>query len=476
MTTAATSPGAPIDVGPGRRVLAVVALTALAAAVGCLIWIGIESAPGLLLAVAALLAAAVASGSAIVHRGWRRRVTQAVAVVTLGCSVTIAVLSGAPRLAHVGRLALLAVAIAVYVVTSRAALRRTVHAGDVWRRQRRPRRPVLIINPLSGGGRFADRIVAAARRAGAEIVELDPDDDVERVVHDLVDRGADCVAVAGGDGTLSTAASVLAECECPMLVVPAGTRNHLALDLGLDRRRPWRALKALRAGYRQRIDLGSVNDRVFVNNVSLGAYASVVADARYRDAKMATASDVIPDVMAAEGQRPVLRFVDDSGEEHVDVDVLLISNNPYEFHSVRSFGRRPRLDAGKLGIASLRLDSGPSTAVAVVLAMTGNPDLHPGFHEWSAGRFEIRAAGAVPAAIDGEPVELMSPVRFESRRTALEVLLPPGASIRARGRGGSVRDLARLAALGHDRMLLPRTTDARRRSSRRSSDDVQLGV
>lgn len=465
MTNAAVAPGEPIQVGPGRRVLAAVALLALLAAVACLVWIGIESAPGLLVAVAALLAAAVASGSAIVHRGWRRRLTQALALVALACSVTIAVLAGAPRFAHVGRLALLVGAIAVYVVASRAALRRTVQARDIWRRQHRPRRPVLVINPLSGGGRFADRIVAAARRAGAEVVELDPDDEVTELVRDLVDRGADCVAVAGGDGTLSAAASVLAERDCPMLVVPVGTRNHLALDLGLDRRRPWRALKALRSGYRQRIDLGSVNGRVFVNNVSLGAYASVVADARYRDAKVATASDVIPDVMAAEGERPALRFVDDTGDEAGDVDVVLVSNNPYEFHSVRSFGRRPRLDAGQLGVATLRLDTGPSTAVAVVLAMTGNPDLHPGFHEWSADQLEIRADGSLPAAIDGEPVELATPVRFASRSCALEVLLPPGASIRARGRGGSLRDLARLAAVGHDRTSLPLTGHARSRSA-----------
>jgi diacylglycerol kinase family enzyme len=452
----------PTLVGPGRRVLAIVALVALLSALACLVWIGIESAPGLLVAVAALLAAAVASGSAIVHRGWRRRLTQLIAVAALACSVTIAIASGAPRPAHVGRLALLAAAIVVYVVTSRAALRRTVRARDVWRRQRRPRRPVLVINPLSGGGRFADRIVAAARRAGAEVVELAPDDDVQRVVHELVDRGVDCVATAGGDGTLSAVASVLTERNCPMLVVPAGTRNHLALDLGLDRRRPWRALKALRSGYRQRIDLGSVNGRVFVNNVSLGAYASVVADARYRDAKVATASDVIPDVMAAEGARPALRFVDDAGEQAGDVDVVLVSNNPYEFHSVRAFGRRPRLDAGQLGIATLRLDSGPSTAVAVVLAMTGNPDLHPGFHEWSAERLDIRADGPLAAAIDGEPVELTSPVTFASHPSALDVLLPPGATIRARGRGGSLRDLARLAALGQDRRSLPVAGDVRR--------------
>jgi hypothetical protein len=92
--------------------------------------------------------------------------------------------------------------------------------------------------------------------------------------------------------------------------------------------------------------------------------------------------------------------------------------------------------------------------------MSGNPDLHPGFYEWSADRFEIRAVERLTAAVDGEPVELTPPVRFASRHLAIEVLLPPGASIRARGRGGSLRDLARLAALGQDRRSLPLTTGA----------------
>jgi diacylglycerol kinase family enzyme len=89
--------------------------------------------------------------------------------------------------------------------------------------------------------------------------------------------------MAGGDGSQALVAAVAAERDIPFVCVPAGTRNHFVLDLGLDRKDVVGALDAYTDGVERRIDLARVGDRVFVNNVSLGVYAAIVQSDDYRD-------------------------------------------------------------------------------------------------------------------------------------------------------------------------------------------------
>ncbi|CAM5646037.1 diacylglycerol/lipid kinase family protein [Streptomyces canarius] len=98
-----------------------------------------------------------------------------------------------------------------------------------------------------------------------------------------MDDGADLLGVAGGDGTQALVAEVAAESGLPFLVIPAGTRNHFAMDLGLDREDPSAALEALTDGVELDVDLGYAGQRVFVNNVSFGAYAALAQDPAYRE-------------------------------------------------------------------------------------------------------------------------------------------------------------------------------------------------
>ena len=112
-------------------------------------------------------------------------------------------------------------------------------------------------------------------------------------------------------------------------MIPAGTRNHLALDLGLDRDDVVGALDAFSAGIPRTIDLATVNGRVFVNNASLGLYAEIVASDAYRDAKLRTTLDTLPDLLGADADSLDLHFVDDGGTVHDTADVVLVSNNPY---------------------------------------------------------------------------------------------------------------------------------------------------
>ena len=160
-----------------------------------------------------------------------------------------------------------------------------------------PRHPVLFYNPKSGGGkamRFA--LAQEASQRGIEAVELQRGDDLEALVRAAVARGADGLAMAGGDGSQAIVAAIAAELGLPYACIPAGTRNHFALDLGVDRDDVVGALDAFVDGGERRVDLGDVNGRVFVNNVSLGLYAEAVQQQGYRDAKIRTVLDTVPDV------------------------------------------------------------------------------------------------------------------------------------------------------------------------------------
>ena len=172
-----------------------------------------------------------------------------------------------------------------------------------------PRRPVLFFNPKSGGGK-AERFALAdeARARGIEPIELGPPWDLEGLVRDAVADGADGLAMAGGDGSQAIVAAIAAELDLPYACVPAGTRNHFALDLGVDRDDVVGALDAFVDGGERRVDLAEVNGRVFVNNVSLGLYAEAVQRDGYRDAKLRTLLDTVPDVLGPDGGDLDLRW------------------------------------------------------------------------------------------------------------------------------------------------------------------------
>ena len=144
-----------------------------------------------------------------------------------------------------------------------------------------------------------------------------------------VARGADGLAMAGGDGSQAVVASVAAELGLPYACIPAGTRNHFALDLGVDREDVVGALDAFVNGGERRVDLGDVNGRVFVNNVSLGLYAEAVQHQGYRDAKVRTLLDTVPDVPGPTGETLDLRWRGPGGHEHRGGAAVLVSNNAY---------------------------------------------------------------------------------------------------------------------------------------------------
>src|SRR5947209_13674483 len=278
-----------------------------------------------------------------------------------------------------------------------------------------PARAVLFYNPLSGGGKAARfHLADEARRRGIEPIELRHGDDLEQLVRGAVKEGADGLAMAGGDGSQAIVAMVAAELDLPYACIPAGTRNHFALDLGVDRNDVVGALDAFVDGGERRVDLAEVNGRVFVNNVSLGLYADAVQRPGYREAKLHTLLDTVPEVMGPDSRAPDLRWPGTAGDE--SAVAILVSNNPYRLRQALGSGTRPRLDCGLLGIAVLMSTTAGADGKAKVKLSTT---------QWSEAAFEIQAGEAVAAGIDGEALRLDPPLRFRSRPGALRVRIAP---------------------------------------------------
>jgi diacylglycerol kinase family enzyme len=233
--------------------------------------------------------------------------------------------------------------------------------------------------------------------------------------------------MAGGDGSQALVAQVAMEHGLPYVCVPAGTRNHLALDLGLDRDDVVGALDAFASGIERPMDLAFANDRIFVNNVSLGVYAEIVQSDAYRDAKRETVEKMLPDLLGPRAKPFDLRFTGPDGGEHRSAQMLLVSNNPYVLDSIVGAGSRPRMDTGELGIVAVEVKDAAEAARLVSLEALHAVGRFEGWTEWSADSFELDSGSPVAAGIDGESVVLDPPLRFRISHSALRVLLPPSA-------------------------------------------------
>lgn len=399
-----------------RRLAALVALLAGAGGCALLVVVVVNRFPrGLVVALVLGLAVAVAQAG-VRRRGAARSLALAVGAVLLVVDVVL-VLTGELMLEGLLALALLVVAVAA----ARTALR--VHVSRPAATP--PTRPVMVWNARSGGGKaVAHHLADEARERGIEAIELAPGTDLATLVLDAVARGADALAAAGGDGTQAIVAAIAAEHDLPFACIPAGTRNHFALDLGVDREDVVGALDAFVDGSERRVDLAEVNGRVFVNNVSLGLYAEAVQREGYRDAKLRTILDTAPDMAGTDtggAGAGALTWTDPAGATHQAAQVILVSNNEYRLGRVVGSGTRPRLDAGRLGVAMLLPPGG----------RPGGRGRHTRWMRWAAPTFEISSSGQVPAGVDGEALVMESPLRFVSRPGVLRVRVArrhPGAS------------------------------------------------
>jgi len=451
--------GPPPDRRAGRRQAAawaaLVALALLAAGLVALVIDNLATLVGLgvVIAVGLAVAAAVSWWAFTTRRRWKRLLNIAAAVAVVGLLLAGLIGFGVRNLVTVLGLVLLG---AGFVTVALAALGPPPWSGPAdlgalgpargpgpadrgavgpppgpeaagGQGAPLPARPWLLLNPRSGDGR-AGRVglAGAASRLGIDVRELGPGEDPERLAGDAVDRGADAIGMAGGDGSLGPVAGVAMERGVPFVCVPVGTRNHFARDLGLVRGDPLRALDAF-AGEERRVDVATVGSRVFLNNVSLGAYAAIVHEPGYRARKLETAHAVLPGSLRGERDPLGLSFQDPEGRVHGEPLVLLVSNNVYELRSPSELGGRNQLDGGVLQVLALRAVEGSRIArvlARVAAARAGGSDE---WAQWTTTSFQVDTGLVrLPAGVDGEAVMLDAPLEFRIHPRALRVLVPPG--------------------------------------------------
>jgi len=318
----------------------------------------------------------------------------------------------------------------------------------VWRRRRQPhaivegetadtitfKKPVLIINPGSGSGKAAKiGLAGAAEKLGIETIVRTKGQKIRKLARKAVDNGCDHLIIAGGDGSLARVADVAIERGVPFSCVPSGTRNHFAMDLGLDRSDPVKALSAAFEGVPVNVDVGRINNRIFLNNVSFGVYADAIANPDYRNDRTGALLEASKDTVEATGS--AFSVEDSEGTVHDDIGMLLASNNPYEFIGPPDFAGRARLDTGLLGAAMMdRTSVGPGSTRRSEVLRRSTPTLKVSSDD-----------AKIPVGIDGSLHKVKAPVTISIDDHALTVVLPVDVVKRQLGEHVEPTD----EALGH---------------------------
>jgi diacylglycerol kinase family enzyme len=366
-----------------------------------------------------------------------------IAVMIIGVAITVIALVKLAANTPFGLIAVVVAALAIGFLGSYALKQRAPSIGNL-----AAERPILFVNPKSGGGKATTAGIAdIAESRGIRVRVLEKGEDLTALARDAIEAGADAVGMAGGDGSLGYVAAATIAAGVPFIAIPAGTRNHFARDLGLNRSDLVGALDAF-TGELRRIDYATVNGRVYLNVASLGVYAETVSDPAYRDAKLATAEETLRSLKAS-GDGFDLRFTDHSGEHHDSTDLIMVSVGPYRISgAVTDIGKRPSLDSGMLGILALDTPDAVSTVKAATMTMAGMLDRYPGWAQWVAPHFEVDSGSPVAMGIDGETVRMDPPIRVDIHArefiVAVPVGTPYGPSVSPLGVGKSIGNLWRV--------------------------------
>jgi hypothetical protein len=346
------------------RRAAIAALVLMTASVVLAAVSAVQAFPRGVSVFACVIAAVAAARWALLHRGVKRFCGASVALILLIGALLFVVLEGQPLMNA------LIVGLALSLAAARMMFTVHVELG----RASPPTHPVLFYNPKSGGGRSERfRVADEARARGVEAIELQRDDDLATIVHEALERGADALGMASGDGSQAIVDGVVG------------------------------ALDAFTKGGKRAVDLAEVNGRVFVNSVSLGVYAEAVQRESYRNAKLRTLADTMPALLGPDGTGVELRWIGPDGRRCATSEVLLVSNDAYRLGRALGSGTRPRLDAGELGIAAIGLHEADGRQVH-------------GLSEWSGPALEVESDRRVAAGIDGDAAQLDPPCAFAQDR------------------------------------------------------------
>lgn len=289
------------------------------------------------------------------------------------------------------------------------------------------KRGTVFFNPSSGPSETSADDLAAVF-PGASVHEIDSDFDTQLRKH-LSHASPDFVAVAGGDGTIRSAAAILIEDKGPPLVpVPAGTRNHFARALDMPELED--AGRAGQAGSVTRIDVGRVNGQWFVNNSSLGVYPEAVA---LREEHERRIPKRLAQWLAAwqllRGGEP---FAAKVGSLDLKAWLIFVGNGAYG-DDLRDIIRRDSLTRNELDVRIVRADRRLGRLRLLAAILTGRLRHTRVIELMSCSAVEIDVdRSRVKVALDGEVKDLTAPLHFESVPGALAVKVPPGEGHAAR--------------------------------------------
>ena len=452
----------PGEMTTSRRIAAIVALVSFGAIWLALIVFLVTNLGHLVIALVGSGVAAAGMWWSLTERGIRRALGFLVAAAGLA-AIAAAVIGAFDSWRQALIIAVLvAILLGVAWAAARYALVPEIRqlAPAATKRVTPPRHPVLLCNPWSGGGKVKQfGLIDLAGELGIETQSLGPGIDLEKLARQAVADGADCLAMAGGDGSQALVASIAIEHDLPFICIAAGTRNHFALDLGLDRDDPREGMKAFRDPFERRIDYGTAGGRLFVNNVSFGVYAEIIQSDAYRDAKTETVSRMLPELLGR-GSKPFdLQFTTDDGTEIDGAFLIQVSNNPYRRTRLADPAQRPRLDTGTLGIVAVSTETGPEAAGLVTRAMAGLQRSDPRYFEWAAPSITIRSrSGTAFAGVDGEALNLDTPLALESHPGGLRLFVPEKSVERVASRWSETlkpNDLFDLAVRGRLSVEVP---------------------
>jgi diacylglycerol kinase family enzyme len=290
-----------------------------------------------------------------------------------------------------------------------------------------PRRIAIVRNPRSGSAVATETLKQALNQAAITAEVLDTPDSPQ--LDDWLDRIAhkyDVIAAAGGDGTVSSVAAGVARAGKTLAVIPTGTLNHFAHDAGIPTELG-QAVALLRTGEQRGVNAGFVNDRFFLNNVSLGSYPRMVHE-RTRLERSGRSRRIASAIAVSKTWwrlRSILAYITVDGQDLIRRSPFIVVGNGSYVLSGFALGRRENVSENQLSLYVAPRAGRLGTLSIPLRALFGRLERYEQFESTSATQITMSLRHPrVPAGIDGEVLELESPLRFVVRPRALQVMLP----------------------------------------------------
>jgi diacylglycerol kinase family enzyme len=296
---------------------------------------------------------------------------------------------------------------------------------------------IVLLNP-SAGALFVrkaatdpERVAAAFETVGVTAeVHLIAGEDLQPAVHRAARRRVDAVVVGGGDGSIRSAAAALAGTDMPLGILPFGTLNHFARDLGIPFHLD-KAVGVLAGGHVRAVDVAEVNHHVFVNNAMIGSYPRLVEEReshrrRRNIAKWRAAARAFV-VSGIDFPSIDLELDSPDARAHIRTSFLVVGNNHYDT-GLWHFGRRTALDDGVLSVFAAVGDRRRDSVVSLTRLVAGRTDRGEVLAAATVSELTVSTdAASLKIAVDGEVRHLVPPLRFSVRRRALRVVTPEPA-------------------------------------------------